>query len=452
MSSDVVIQATGLSKAYHIFDRPQDRFLQMVWRGRRQYYSEFEALQDVSFSVARGETVGIVGKNGSGKSTLLQIICGTLAQTGGEVSVHGKVAALLELGAGFNPEFTGRENITLYATILGLESTQIAARFGSIVEFADIGEFLEQPVKTYSSGMVVRLAFAVIAHVDADILVIDEALAVGDAYFVQKCMRFLRNFRERGTLLFVSHDTASVLALCDRAIWLDHGKVRSVDVAKKVVNQYLEGLYGADSEDGQESARALKTIEPQASPREYRDQRMEYIRNSNLRNDIELFEFDTSGGGFAQGKATILDVEFLEDDQKLAWVVGGERVTLKIHCATDIALDRPIVGFLVKNRLGQNVFGDNTFITYLDNPVPVPAGGRCAASFVFTMPVLPVGAYAIDVSISNGLQHEHQMLSWRYDVLAFEVHASSVVHGLIGVPMESIELQAGDAQAIPPGG
>jgi lipopolysaccharide transport system ATP-binding protein len=440
MSSEAVISVNGVSKAYPVFERPHDRLLQMLVRGRRRYYTEFSALQDVSFSVAQGETVGIVGKNGSGKSTLLQIICGTLEQSAGEVSVRGRVAALLELGAGFNPEFTGRENITLYAMILGLTAEELEERFDLIVAFADIGEFLDQPVKTYSSGMVVRLAFAVIAHVDADILVIDEALAVGDAYFVQKCMRFLRAFKERGTLLFVSHDTASVLALCDRAVWLERGQVRAVDVAKTVVNQYLEGLYGEDAapvEVG--SSRAAP--EDERPVRESRDQRADFINHSNLRNDIELHEFEVGAAGFADGQAHITNVEFLEGDRKLSWVVGGESVGLRIDCATDIALDRPIVGFLVKNRLGQPVFGDNTHLTYHDDPVPMPAGSTGVASFTFTMPVLPVGAYTIDVSISNGVQQDHQMLSWRYDVLAFDVHASSVVHGLIGVPMTRIELR-----------
>lgn len=443
MSSEEVIKATALGKAYHIFERPQDRFMQMVSRGRKQYYSEFQALQDASFSVSRGETVGIVGKNGSGKSTLLQIICGTLAQTSGDIVVEGKIAALLELGAGFNLEFTGRENIGLYASILGLEKELIAQRMQSIIEFADIGEFLDQPVKTYSSGMVVRLAFAVIAHVDADILVIDEALAVGDAYFVQKCMRFLNGFRKHGTLLFVSHDMSSVLALCDRAIWLEQGEVRSIDSAKRIVSQYLEGLYGDDTDTVIEAA-ASKSLDRVVTAVEYRDQRADFINSSNVRNDIELFEFEPEGEGFTDGRADIVDVEFLENDKRLTWIVGGENVTLKIHCTTQIDLDSPIIGFLIKNRLGQNVFGDNTYLTYCDSPRPVAAGQACTASFSFTMPVLPVGAYTMDVSISNGEQKQHQMLNWKYDVLAFEVQSSSVVHGLVGVPMKSIVLAADD--------
>ncbi|HJY34773.1 MAG TPA: ABC transporter ATP-binding protein, partial [Vicinamibacterales bacterium] len=192
---------SDLSKVYQIYELPQHRLWQSLWRGRRRFYREFHALTHVSFDVRRGEVVGIIGRNGSGKSTLLQLICGTLTPSAGQVVARGRIAALLELGAGFNQEFTGRENVYLNGAIMGLTTAEIDARYARIVEFADIGDFLDQPLKTYSTGMVVRLAFAVIAHVDADVLVIDEALAVGDAFFVQKCMRFLRDFMKRGTIL-----------------------------------------------------------------------------------------------------------------------------------------------------------------------------------------------------------------------------------------------------------
>ena len=198
---------------------------------------------DISFDVRTGETVGIIGRNGSGKSTLLQILCGTLVPTAGAVSTRGRIAAMLELGAGFDPEFTGRENVLLNAELLGLTPRQIESRYASICEFADIGDFIEHPVKTYSSGMQVRLAFAVMAHVDADILVIDEALAVGDALFTQKCMRFLRAFKQRGTLLFVTHDTTAVLSLCDRTIWLDRGRIQMDGTSKEVCEAYLQFLF-----------------------------------------------------------------------------------------------------------------------------------------------------------------------------------------------------------------
>lgn len=441
MFSEVVIAAEHLGKNYQVYARPQDRFMQMLLRGKKQYYTEFQALRDVSFTIEKGETVGIIGKNGSGKSTLLQIICGTLLQSAGQVQVQGRVAALLELGAGFNPEFTGRENVSLYAAILGLDEETIARRFASIIAFADIGEFLDQPVKTYSSGMVVRLAFAVVAHVDADILVIDEALAVGDAYFVQKCMRFLRSFRDRGTLLFVSHDTSSVISLCDRAIWLENGSVRSMGAAKDVVGLYLEGLYNPDVATDAD-APTVAVSHRRSEPTEYRDQRQAFINSSNLRNDIEIFGFSEHAAAFTDGQADIVDVEFLEHGRRLSWMVGGESVTLRIHCVTAIDLDSPIVGFFIKNRMGQFVFGDNTFLTYRECPPAVPAGGSCVATFDFTMPMLPVGDYSVDVSISNGTQSRFHMINWKYDVLLFRVEASAIVHGLVGIPMRSIQLKA----------
>lgn len=205
-SNEIAIKVQNLSKCYHIYDNPRDRLKQFVaprlqrltWQHPKQYFREFWALKDVSFEVKKGETVGIIGRNGSGKSTLLQMICGTLTPTQGSIETNGRIAALLELGSGFNPEFTGRENVYMNASVLGLSNKEIDARFDDIVAFSDIGDFIEQPVKTYSSGMMVRLAFAVIAHVDADILIIDEALAVGDAFFTQKCMRFLRGFMKTG--------------------------------------------------------------------------------------------------------------------------------------------------------------------------------------------------------------------------------------------------------------
>src|SRR5258708_7334115 len=227
MSSELAVQAEGVGKNYRLYATPRDRLKQLVARARRQYYREFSALTDVGFDVRRGETVGIIGRNGSGKSTLLQIVCGTLQPSAGRIATQGRIAAILELGAGFSPEFSGRENIFLNGYIVGLTQQEIEARFDAICAFADIGDFIEQPIKTYSTGMVVRLAFAVMAHVDADILVIDDALAVGDARFVQKCMRFLREFKARGTLLFVSHDTSAVTSLSDRVLWLDGGRVNA---------------------------------------------------------------------------------------------------------------------------------------------------------------------------------------------------------------------------------
>ena len=239
MSSSLAIQAQHLGKAFQLYDRPIDRLKQMLMRGRKRYYKEFAALHDVSFELRKGEVLGLVGRNGAGKSTLLQLICGTLSPSGGQVSVHGRVAALLELGAGFNPEFTGQENIYLNASILGLSKAEIDERYDAIVEFSGIADFINQPVKTYSSGMYVRLAFSIATSVDPDILVIDEALSVGDGAFARKSFDRIMRLKEKGaTILFCSHSVYQIEALCTRALWLDKGVVQLLGDPATVVAGY----------------------------------------------------------------------------------------------------------------------------------------------------------------------------------------------------------------------
>lgn len=245
--NNIAIRVNNLSKCYHIYDCPQDRLKQLVvpklrslvGRNPNRYYREFWALNDVSFEVGRGETIGIIGRNGSGKSTLLQMICGTLEPTTGSVETNGRVAALLELGAGFNPEFTGRENVYMNATVLGLTQDEIQARFDEIAAFADIGDFIEQPVKHYSSGMYARLAFAVAINVDPSILIVDEALAVGDEPFQRKCFARIEDIKRNGaTIIFVSHSSSAIVALCDRAILIHDGKKLYTGSPKTAVNWY----------------------------------------------------------------------------------------------------------------------------------------------------------------------------------------------------------------------
>jgi lipopolysaccharide transport system ATP-binding protein len=239
MSSNLAIHAQHLSKAFQLYERPIDRLKQMLMRGRRRYYKEFAALHDVNFELKKGEVLGLVGRNGAGKSTLLQLICGTLTPTAGQVTVHGRVAALLELGAGFNQEFTGKENIYLNASILGLSKAEIDARYDAIVEFSGIADFIHQPVKTYSSGMYVRLAFSIATSVDPDILVIDEALSVGDGAFARKSFDRIMRLKEKGaTILFCSHSVYQIEALCTRAVWLDKGEVQLVGDPATVVAGY----------------------------------------------------------------------------------------------------------------------------------------------------------------------------------------------------------------------
>lgn len=251
-SEDMCIRVQGLSKRFELYAKPIDRLRQMfiprlqqaVHRPVHAYFKEFWALQDVSFNVARGETVGIVGRNGSGKSTLLQIICDTLTPTLGQVHVAGRIAALLELGAGFNPEFSGRENVRLSGLLYGLSDAELQEKYASILEFAEIGDFIDQPVKTYSSGMYVRLAFAVAINVSPDILVVDEALSVGDEAFQRKCFARIEDLRDQGaTVLFVSHSAGAVIELCDRAILLDGGELLTMGSPKYVISRYHKLLY-----------------------------------------------------------------------------------------------------------------------------------------------------------------------------------------------------------------
>lgn len=440
---DVVIEAEGLGKAYAIFKRPQDRLKQMLFRGRRKFYDEYWALRDVNLTVRRGETVGIIGRNGSGKSTFLQLVCGTLTPTVGRVAVAGRIAALLELGAGFNPEFTGRENVYLAASVLGLTTEEIDARYQTIADFAGIGDFIDHPVKLYSSGMYARLAFAVAAHVDADVLIVDEILSVGDAAFNQKCMRFIRGFKERGTLFFVSHDTGQVVNLCDRVVWLDRGELREIGPAKDVCHRYLADLYGSqESGEGFHIGGARRSAAEQAT----QDLRREMLRESQLRNEIEIFAFDESASGpwFGERGGSIVGVELqTPTGAPLASLEGGEEVVLKVNCRAERDLGPIIVGFFVKDRLGQNLFGDNTYLTYRLDPAAASAaaGATFAARFHFQMPYLPSGDFAVTVALAEGSQTDHVQHHWIDDALFFKVHASHVVRGLVGIPMLDIAIE-----------
>lgn len=260
MSSNISISVKDVSKCYRMFDRPQDRLKQSFVKNKK-YYKEFWALKNVSFDVLRGQTVGIIGRNGSGKSTILQIIANTLTPTSGEVAVNGRVAALLELGSGFNPEFTGRENVIMNCTIMGLSSAEIQQRLPLIEEFAEIGEFINQPVKLYSSGMFIRLAFACAINVDPDILVIDEALAVGDMRFQLKCMDRIKTFQKEGkTILFVSHDSYSIRNICDEAIWMMDGQIYRRGDAKIIIEEYQDYMK-ADNESQVQNESTNQTSE-----------------------------------------------------------------------------------------------------------------------------------------------------------------------------------------------
>ena len=440
---DSTICVDHVCKFFEVYEKPQHRLCQMLWRGKRCFYTQYWALRDISFTVRQGECVGIIGRNGTGKSTLLQIITGTLAPSAGSVDVRGRVAALLELGSGFNPEFTGRENVYLNASILGLTKEEIDQRYADIVAFADIGDFIDQPVKSYSSGMVVRLAFAVVAHVDADILIIDEALAVGDAFFQQKCIRFISRFIAEHTVLFVSHDTTTVNKLCNRAILLENGTLKQNGNPEDVTKTYLEDLYsnknGVNISQQNTNKELIASLPHLYNEDDHRDIRSNEINNSKLRNDIQISSFNSESDSFGKGGMIITNACFMDNNGHwLRWLVGGEPIKLYvgIHAYKDIM--SPILGFLLKNSQGQNLFGDNTFLTYREHPLFLRPGQDALARFSFVMPVLPVGRYTIALGLAEGTQEAHVQHHWMHAALSLTSVATSCQDGVVKVPMRHI--------------
>lgn len=407
---DSVLEIADLGKRYDIYARPEDRLWQFLWRGRRQWAQSFWALRHVGLTLARGEMVGIVGRNGAGKSTLLQLITGTLEPSEGRIARHGKIAALLELGTGFNPEFTGEENVYLAASILGLDRRETRARFDAIAQFADIGPVLNQPVKTYSSGMYARLAFAVAAHVDADILIIDEILAVGDAAFQQKCMRFISEFRRSGAVLFVSHDVQAVIGLCSKAIWLEHGTMHAEGDPKTVCEAYTAALYS--------SQKQLPVLAPSRTAAADDESGVVSLRAPHAYASV----FDPNAAAFGRGGARILDVRLEGDERSNGHLLtGGEAARLTVEAEINEPMTNPIIGFFVKDRLGQILFGENTGLTHPCLSRAAKPGDRLVARFHFDLPCLGDGNYSITVAIADGTIDSHVQHHWIHDAVWLEV-------------------------------
>lgn len=373
--SNVVISARHLTKAYRQFAHPGDRIKQFFSLGLKQYYKEFTAVQNVSFDIRRGETVGIIGNNGAGKSTLLQLICGILKPTSGSAEVKGRVAALLELGAGFNPEFTGRENVFFQGMLMGLSREQMLKRFDEILAFADIGDFIDQPVRTYSSGMFVRLAFAVMVHVDADILIVDEALAVGDVAFQSKCMQHLHTLRERGVcIVLVSHSLEQVAHFCKRTLALQKGQLLIDDATQPALQQYLALLRKSPTN-------GTATLRPS---------------NQSLEQHAL---FHTAGLRWGDEAARIHSLHLRQGDQvDPPEFRCGQPIQLTFEVDFFRAIHQPIYGIVSKTLAGAVVLTVNT----LNNAV-VPsqeAGSTRRVRFSFT-PWLDAGEYLLSIGISS---------------------------------------------------
>ena len=398
---------------------------------------EFWALRNVDLTVARGEALGVIGENGAGKSTLLRILCGTLRPTTGMVRVQGRVAALLELGSGFNPNFTGRENVWLNAAVLGLSKTEIGERFDAIAAFAGIGEFIDLPVRLYSSGMQARLAFAVSAHVDADVLILDEILSVGDAAFAQKCSARLEKFRKSGTLLFVSHNTGTVARLCERALWLERGQVREFGPAPEVCANYLASLAERkeeeDSRARSQPARRWKLLD---APPVVHDPRR------RPGNSIAVSNFSADAPWHGHGGATVTDVYFVGSaGERLQFIEGSSEVRLRVDCHADRDIPEPIVGFLLRDRLGQNVFGDSTYFGCKGTRPAIGINENFAAEFVFQLPFLAPGSYGLTVAITEGTQEDHTHTHWIEEAVMLTSGESPISHGIIGLPAIAVTVE-----------
>jgi lipopolysaccharide transport system ATP-binding protein len=455
-NSDVAIEAENLGKRYRIFENPKDRLKQAVWRGRRKYYHEFWALRNITFQVRRGETLGIIGRNGSGKSTLLQMICGTLSPSEGTVRTNGKVAALLELGSGFNPEFTGLENVYLNGSLLGLTQADIDNRLDSILAFADIGEFIQQPVKFYSSGMALRLAFAVLAHSDPEILVVDEALAVGDAAFGQKCMRFIQGIRDNHVLLYVSHDPASIATLCDRALWIDAGRERSRGDVRMVLDQYSKDCYarmqetdfGAKVSAGEktlETGDAKATSDGLKPTKEGAPELTGSKTSLPYANAVKISSY--TDAGFGDGAILIREVALLNPEAPndgIKLLKGGERVKLSVLAECIRSQHSPsICGFIFRNKLGLTLFGENTFKPGDPHGGPTPsAGDWLQVDFDFQMPCLQSGTYTISLGWASGTQHDHVQNCYINDAVEVTSNADAYrpMHGLFACTMNGLSI------------
>ena len=426
MNPETAICFEQVSKSYAIYDRPSHRLKELLAFGRIRRHRDFWALDKVDFEVRRGETFCIVGENGSGKSTLLQIVARILQPTSGNVTVNGRVSALLELGAGFNPEFSGRDNVYLNASILGLSSKEIDRRYRDIEEFAEIGDFIRQPVKTYSSGMVVRLAFAVAINVDPEILLVDEALAVGDIYFRHRCMRKVHELRARGvTILFVSHAVSDVKALGDRVLWLEHGRMMDIGDTERVVGKYLASTIAKDTQYLQLKKKpALSVPQVRSRPVEVIDT----IPNIDHR--------------FGDGRGEIMGIALLnEEGERVHLVQPNTKLVVRISVRAREEISMPVVGFMMRNHLGVDFSGTNTAREEYELP-PMSSGDILTVDFHLDIPELYPGSFSFSPALADGTLIAYKMCDWIDNAITAQLaHSDAQVYGFLRFPCR-VELNA----------
>jgi len=446
MSREVVIKAKNLTKSYRLYDSHLDRVKEAFHPFRKKYHHAFNALTNVSFEVRKGETLGIIGRNGSGKSTLLQIICGIIPPTKGEVVVNGRVSALLELGAGFNPEFTGRQNLYLNGSILGLTRKEIDARFNEIVEFAEIGDFIDQPVKTYSSGMYVRLAFAIAINVEPEILVVDEALAVGDELFRRKCYARIEEFREAGkTILFVTHDMPTVNELCARTIFLDKGELILEGPASFVTTQYERFLF-TRSEDALKIRNEILEINRNGELKKklLRESLKEKTQQKETEKDThkakagkKSFEISEKRPWYVpdfRPKSTVeyknFDVDIFDilietpDGQRVNHLLMNEEYVYSYKVRFNTEGKNVFFGMMIKNDKGLNITGANAPSPQSKGIPHIKKGEVYYVKWFFKCTLLP-GIYYTNAGVSGKVNGETCFLNRIVDAQVFKVHKNT---------------------------
>lgn len=413
-----VIEVSNLSKVYKLYDSPIDRLKETFHPFSKKYHHDFHALRDVNLSVSQGEVVGIVGVNGSGKSTLLQIVTGVLTPTAGTVRIKGKVSALLELGAGFNPELSGLENVYFKSSLLGSSSEETRTKIDDILSFADIGDFIHQPVKAYSSGMYVRLAFSVAINVDPDILIIDEALSVGDFRFKQKCLRKINQFRESGkTILFVSHDQSSVINFCTRAIWLLDGVIHQSGDPGEICKDYISYMAYGDKKLEQSAGGVMRVGSGQGSEI-FVGQQLDWV-------DVSGCESFGAGGAVIE-KVCLVSQKTLS---RIDMFEGGERVVFSMVVRAKETISRPIVGFHVSDVKGIHLFGMNNYALGIDLG-GFNAGEVKVVEFEFDFPCLKVGNYSFSPAVAEGTQADHIQHHWVHDAYIVRIASNDLTASL----------------------
>ena len=419
------VEFERVSKSYPIYEAPGDRLRELLTFGRRSFHREFLAVRDLSFSIGRGEVFCIVGENGSGKSTTLQLMAGIMRPSSGDVRIEGRVSALLELGAGFNPQFTGRDNVYLNASILGISKREIDRRYREIEEFAEIGEFINQPVKTYSSGMVVRLAFAVAIHVDPELLLVDEALAVGDTYFRHRCLRKVHELRARGvTIVFVSHAIADVKAIGDRVLWLEHGRAEACGEPDSVLSQYLAAMSAKE-----DRYRAVEMASAGAANEQVPRDTVEPVRsipNIDHRHGV--------------GRAEILGVAVLNEyGDPLHLMTPASRIIVRISIGANENLTAPVAGFMLRNHLGIDFAETNTAREGRPLP-PLRRSEVCTIDFHVDIPEFYPGAFSFSPYVSD-----EAICDWVDNAITVQMgRGEGLVYGYIQLPCR-VELNASPA-------